>query len=171
MPSFETKHRIRHSAAEMFALVADVESYPEFVPLCESLRVRSRKEAEGKIVFVADMAVGYKAVRETFTSRVICEPDKLKILTEYIDGPFHHLENRWSFQDIEGGAACLVDFRIEYEFRSKMLGLLMGKMFDVAFHKFVDAFEKRADLVYGRARRLARRGAAGHLEQKLERDV
>jgi coenzyme Q-binding protein COQ10 len=170
MPSFETKHRIRHSAAEMFALVADVESYPQFLPLCEGLRVRSRKETEGKLVLVADMDVGYRAIRETFTSRVTCEREALKILVEYIDGPFHHLENRWSFQDIEGGAACLVDFRIEYEFRSRMLGLLMGKMFDVAFHKFVDAFEKRGDLVYGRAKRLARRASAGRLEQKLERD-
>jgi coenzyme Q-binding protein COQ10 len=171
MPSFETKHRIRHSAAEMFALVADVESYPQFLPLCEGLKVRSRKETEGKLVLVADMEVGYKAVRETFTSRVTCEREALKILVEYIDGPFHHLENRWSFRDIEGGAACLVDFSIDYEFKSKMLGLLMGKMFDVAFHKFVAAFERRADQVYGRAKRLARRGAAGRLEQKIERDL
>jgi coenzyme Q-binding protein COQ10 len=168
MPSFQTKHRVRHSSAEMFALVADVESYPQFLPLCEGLRVRSRKETDSKVVLVADMEVGYKAIRETFTSRVTCEREALKILVEYIDGPFHHLKNHWSFIDIGGGAACLIDFRIAYEFKSRMLGLLMGKMFDVAFHKFVDAFERRADHVYGR--KLSRRGSAGCIEQKLERD-
>jgi coenzyme Q-binding protein COQ10 len=171
MPSFQTKHRIRHSAAEMFALVADVESYPEFLPLCEGLRVRSRKETEGKLVLVADMEVGYKAIRETFTSRVTCEREALKILVEYIDGPFHHLENRWSFVDIEPGSICLIDFRIAYEFKSRLLGLLMGNMFDIAFHKFVAAFEKRADRVYGRAKRLTRKDSPGGLEQKIERDV
>jgi coenzyme Q-binding protein COQ10 len=170
MPSFETKHRIRHSAAEMFALVADVESYPQFLPLCAGLRVRGRTETEGKLVLVADMEVGYKTIRETFTSRVTCERAALKILVEYIDGPFHHLENRWSFHAVEGGAACLVDFQIAYEFKSRTLGLLMGKMFDVAFHKFVAAFEKRADEVYGRARRVAQRNSPGGVEKKLERD-
>jgi coenzyme Q-binding protein COQ10 len=170
MPAFQTKHRIRHSASKMFDLVADVESYPQFLPLCEGLRVRSRREVDGKLVLVADMDVGYKAIRETFTSRVTCERAALKILAEYIDGPFHHLENRWSFQEIEGGAACLIDFRITYEFKSKMLGLVMGKMFDIAFHKFVDAFEKRADVVYGRARPVARQSSQGRLEQKLEGD-
>lgn len=170
MPAFQTKHRIPHSAAEMFALVADVESYPEFLPLCEGLRVRSRKETEDKLVLVADMEVGYKAIREAFTNRVTCERDALKILVEYIDGPFHHLESRWSFCDVDGGSACLIDFSIDYEFKSRMLGLLMGKMFDVAFHKFVDAFEKRADQVYGRARKHSRRGSPSRLEQKIERD-
>jgi coenzyme Q-binding protein COQ10 len=171
MPSFATKHRIRHSAREMFDLVADVESYPQFLPLCEGLRVRSRKEQDGKLVLVADMEVGYKAIRETFASRVTCEREPMKILVEYIDGPFHHLENRWGFVDAGGGSACVVAFRIEYEFKSRMLGLLMGKMFDVAFHKFVAAFEKRADLVYGRARKAARRISGSHLEEKLERDI
>lgn len=152
MPSFQTKHRIRHSASEMFDLVADIESYPQFLPLCKGLRVRGRTETDGKVEFVADMEVGYKAIRETFTSRVTCERATLEILVEYIDGPFHHLENRWGFRDVGTGSACLIDFRIAYEFKSRMLGLLMGKMFDVAFHKFVDAFEQRADLVYGRGR-------------------
>lgn len=149
MPSFQTKHRVRHSAQEMFDLVADVASYPRFVPLCKALRVRSRKESEGKVVLVADMEVGYKAISETFTSRVTCERAPLEILVEYVDGPFKFLENRWNFQEIEQGFACIVDFSIAYEFKSRALGLLMGKMFDVAFHKFVDAFERRADEIYG----------------------
>lgn len=140
----------------MFDLVADVESYPQFLPLCRGLRVRGRKENEGKLVLVADMEVGYKAIRETFTSRVACEYAALEILVEYIDGPFKHLENRWGFRDIHESSACIIDFRISYEFKSRALGLLMGNMFDVAFHKFVDAFEKRADIVYGRGSRAGR---------------
>jgi coenzyme Q-binding protein COQ10 len=152
MPSFKTTHLVHHSPSEMFDLVADVDSYPEFVPLCLALRVRRRKEEQGILTLIADMAVGYMAIRETFTSRVTCERAKLAILVEYIDGPFKHLENYWSFREREEGGACLIEFKIDYEFRSRALGLLMGGMFDVAFHKFAEAFERRADLVYGKAR-------------------
>lgn len=151
MPSFQTTHRVRHGAAEMFELVADVESYPRFVPLCRALRVRRRIESEDKLTLIADMEVGYKAVRETFTSRVTCERAQRKILVEYIDGPFKHLENLWKFHDREEGKACLVEFRIAYEFRSRALSLIMGGMFDQAFRKFADAFKERADVVYGKA--------------------
>jgi coenzyme Q-binding protein COQ10 len=135
----------------MFELVADVESYPRFVPLCRALRVRSRDESDGKLTLVADMEVGYKAIRETFTSRVTCERSKHQILVEYIDGPFKHLENHWTFHDRDNGKACLVEFRIAYEFKSRALSLIMGKMFDAAFRKFAEAFEHRADIVYGKA--------------------
>ena len=94
------------------------------------------------------MTVGYKAIRETFTSRVTLDPANLKILVEYVDGPFRYLENRWTFKPHEGG--CEIGFFISYEFASRMLGLLMGAMFDKAFRKFAEAFERRADLVYGR---------------------
>lgn len=152
MPSFQTTHRVRHSASEMFDLVADIESYPEFVPLCVALRVRRRKEEEGILTLVADMEVGYKAIHETFTSRVTCERSKLAILVEYIDGPFKHLENNWTFRDQGEGRACLIEFKINYEFRNRALGLLMGGMFDAAFHKFAEAFERRADRVYGKSK-------------------
>lgn len=152
MPSFRTTHKVRHRASDMFDLVADVESYPSFLPLCRALRVRKRQENEGKLLLIADMEVGYKAIRETFTSRVTCDRLQRKILVEYIDGPFKHLENSWVFRECEGGAACLVDFRIAYEFKSRALGVLMGGMFDAAFRKFASAFEDRADLVYGKAR-------------------
>jgi len=135
----------------MFELVADVESYPRFVPLCLALRVRRRTENEGVVTLIANMEIGYKAIRETFTSRVTCERSAQKILVEYIDGPFEHLENLWIFHDCEGGKACLVEFRIAYEFKSRALGLLMGGMFDAAFRKFAEAFEDRADVVYGKA--------------------
>jgi coenzyme Q-binding protein COQ10 len=150
MPMFNTARRVRHSPEQMFALVADVEQYPQFLPLCTRLVVRKRtpREGGGEIV-VADMSVGYKSIAETFTSRVTLDPGALKILVEYVDGPFRHLENRWSFKPHESG--CEISFFISYEFASRMLGLLMGSMFDRAFRKFAEAFEARADRVYGRA--------------------
>jgi len=151
MPSFQTTHRVRHTASEMFELVADIESYPRFVPLCRSMRVRRRNESEGILILIADMEVGYRAIRETFTSRVTCERLEQKILVEYIDGPFKHLENRWKFHDCDEGKTCLVEFRIAYEFKNRALGLIMGGMFDTAFRKFAGAFEDRADVVYGKA--------------------
>jgi coenzyme Q-binding protein COQ10 len=151
MPSFQTTHRVRHTASEMFELVADIESYPRFVPLCRSMRVRRRNESEGILILIADMEVGYRAIRETFTSRVTCERLEQKILVEYIDGPFKHLENRWKFHDRDEGKTCLVEFRIAYEFKNRALGLIMGGMFDTAFRKFAGAFEDRADVVYGKA--------------------
>jgi coenzyme Q-binding protein COQ10 len=152
MPSFHTTHLVPHSAAEMFELVTDVESYPRFVPLCRALRVRRREEKAGKVILIADMTVGYKAIRETFTSRVSCDRSKLKILVEYVDGPFKHLENLWVFHDRDEGRACLVEFYIRYEFKSHFLGAIMGRMFDAAFRKFTLAFENRAAAVYGKAR-------------------
>ena len=141
---------MRHSAADMFALVADVERYPEFVPLCRELKLRRRTtEADGTAVLVADMVVAYKLVRESFRSRVTLDRPNLQILVEYLEGPFSHLENRWSFRPA-GEGACEVEFFIDYEFRSRTLGLLMGAMFDAAFRRFAVAFERRADEVYGR---------------------
>ena len=149
MPSFQTVHKVDHSSEDMFALVADVEKYPEFVPLCEKLQVRGRKDlGEGREVLVADMTVAYKLFRETFTSRVTLEPDNRRILVEYLDGPFRHLENVWTFKPL-GDDACEVGFDITYEFKSRTLSALMSAMFDRAFRKFSDAFEARADVVYG----------------------
>ncbi|QEL21684.1 type II toxin-antitoxin system RatA family toxin [Bosea sp. F3-2] len=149
MPKFHSTRRVKHSPEQMFALVADVEKYPQFLPLCEGLTVRRRTPREGGgEVLLADMTVGYKAIHETFTSRVTLDPANLKILVEYVDGPFRHLENRWAFKPLETG--CEIGFFITYEFASRMLGLLMGAMFDKAFHKFSEAFARRADLVYGR---------------------
>ena len=151
MPSFQTRRRVAHSAAQMFDLVADVERYPQFVPMCTGLRVRSRGvDARGNAVLTAAMDVGYKAIRETFASKVTLDRVKMQIEVEYLDGPFRHGHNTWSFADLEGGAASRVDFSIQYEFRSRMLGLLMGSMFDTAFRKFAQAFEAQADAVYGR---------------------
>jgi coenzyme Q-binding protein COQ10 len=150
MPTFSTKRRVRHSATEMFDLVADVERYPEFVPMCRGLKVRQRTPGEEGIeVIVADMTVSFKLVRETFRSRVTLDRPKLKILVEYLQGPFSHMQNRWSFKP-DGDEACEIEFFIDYEFKSRTLGMLMGAMFDAAFRRFATAFEQRADQVYGR---------------------
>lgn len=156
MKSFRDRRRVPYCADEMFKLVCDVEAYPKFVPLCEDLHVRRRTgAADGVEVIVAEMRVGFKAVCERFTSRVTCNVHKRQINVEYIDGPFKRLDNRWSFHDeppgLEGSAPySIVDFYIAYEFKSRTLGMLMGTMFDAAFHKYADAFVKRAGEVYGR---------------------
>jgi coenzyme Q-binding protein COQ10 len=132
----------------MFDLVADVESYPQFVPLCREMKVRRRTaQADGTEVLVADMTVAYKFIHETFSSRVTLDQSKLEIIVEYLDGPFRELENRWRFHPT-GPQTCEVEFFIAYEFKSRALGLLMGSMFDAAFRRFAEAFERRADTVY-----------------------
>jgi coenzyme Q-binding protein COQ10 len=151
MPRFSSKRRVHHSAPQMFELVADVERYPEFVPLCHSLKVRQRTpKSDGTEIVVADMTVSFKLVRETFTSRVTLDRPNLKILVEYLKGPFSNLENRWSFEP-KSDDACDVGFFLSYEFKSRMLAMLMGTMFDTAFARLAAAFEKRADVIYGKA--------------------
>lgn len=142
---------MQHSASDMFDLVADVERYPQFVPLCQALRVRRRTNVpDDSEVIVADMTVAYKLIRETFTSRVTLDRKNLEILVEYLEGPFQKMNNRWTFHP-EGHRACEVTFSIAYEFRSRALGVLMGAMFDTAFRRFAAAFERRADRVYGKS--------------------
>jgi coenzyme Q-binding protein COQ10 len=115
MPQFETHRLVKHSPDRMYDLVADVEKYPQFLPLCEALVIRSRKERDGKTLLVADMTVGYKAIRETFTTQVLLNPAERAIDVKYIDGPFKYLDNRWRFEaSAEGGSA--IHFFIEYEF-------------------------------------------------------
>jgi coenzyme Q-binding protein COQ10 len=147
MPQFETHRSVPHSPDQMFDLVADVERYPEFLPLCNALAVRSRKERDGKTLLVADMTVGYKAIRETFTTQVLLNKAERAIDVKYIDGPFKYLDNRWRFQPAENGGS-VIDFFIDYEFKSRILGALMGSMFDRAFRMFTDAFETRANKIY-----------------------
>jgi coenzyme Q-binding protein COQ10 len=132
----------------MFDLVADVESYPQFLPMCEALVVKSRRERDGRTLLIADMTVGYKLIRETFTSQVLLDRAVLVIDTKYLDGPFKYLKNRWHFEPV-GEEACKVHFHIDYEFKSRMLGVVMGSMFDIAFRKFTQAFEERAAKIYG----------------------
>ncbi|MDP9809221.1 coenzyme Q-binding protein COQ10 [Rhizobium tibeticum] len=130
----------------MFDLVADVEHYPQFLPLCEALSIRSRKERDGKVLLIADMTVGYKAIRETFTTQVLLNRAERLIEVKYIDGPFRYLDNRWRFEETATG--CNVHFFIDYEFKSRILGAVMGSMFDRAFRMFSEAFETRATKIY-----------------------
>ena len=148
MHVFETKHKVAHSADDMFKLVADIESYPRFLPLCEELKLRRREHRDGKEALIATMTVGYKLIRESFTTEVILDAGNRSILVHYLDGPFSFLENRWSFRPLTPHA-CEVDFYIAYSFRSRLLERLMGGLFDRAVRKYTDAFEARADAIYG----------------------
>ncbi len=148
MPQFTTTHRVPHSATDMFDLVAKVEEYPQFLPLCESLVVHSRRKDGDREILVATMTVAYKFVRESFTTKVVLDRQALSIRAEYLDGPFSYLENDWRFEP-HGRGDCIVHFAIDYAFRSTTLRLVMGAVFDRAFRKFTEAFETRADAVYG----------------------
>src|ERR1700684_4396710 len=118
MPKFSSKRRVHHSAPQMFDLVADVERYPEFVPLCRSLKIRQRTpKPDGTEIVIADMTVAFNLVREGFTSRVTLDRSNLKILVEYLEGPFSNLENRWSFE-AKSATERVVGFLLAYEFRS-----------------------------------------------------
>lgn len=142
MPGVREIRRMPYSADQMFALVADVRCYAEFLPWVVATRVKSDSETE----MVADMLVGFKALREKFTSRVIKErPNRIKV--HYVDGPMRDLDNVWEFRDIDGG--CEVDFLVDFTFRNAMFERLAGQYFDRAFRKMVGAFETRADQLYG----------------------
>ncbi len=148
MPTFRTSRTVGHSAADMFALVADVERYPEFVPLCQGLKV-FRREREGSVeTVIANMTVAYKVFSESFTSRVRLDAEQSVIRVDYLDGPFRRLENRWTFKPL-GLRGCEVGFFLDYEFRTRAFQMLMGAVFDRAFRKFADAFETRANAIYG----------------------
>ncbi len=131
----------------MFDLVADVEQYPKFLPLCEGLRIQSRSASCGIETIVAAMDVGYGAIRETFTSRVTLESAKPFVRADLVEGPFRKLENQWRFIEAPGG--CEVEFFIAYEFKSLMLHMLVGAVFDKAMRRYTEAFEERACVVYG----------------------
>ena len=150
MPTFRTKRPVPFTPRQMFDLVADVERYPEFVPLCEGLRVNDRSHLSGHEVLLAEMVVGYGALRETFSTRVTLDAVMLRVTVEYLDGPFQYLDNRWVFEPTPNG--CDVDFYISYELKSLMLQLMVGAVFERAFRRFTEAFEQRAQQIYGRPR-------------------
>lgn len=148
MPKFETIRPVKHSPQVMFDLVADIERYPEFVPMCESLHIRRRSEAGETATLLADMSIGYKMIRETFTTRVELDRATSQIRVTYVDGPFKHLENRWSFLPSPSG--CDVKFFIDYEFKSRTFQMLAGAVFEKVFRKMAEAFEARADQLAAR---------------------
>jgi coenzyme Q-binding protein COQ10 len=150
MPSFRITRGVPFTPQQMFDLVADVERYPEFLPLCEALAVKHRERQGDVDILIADMTVGYKAIRETFTSRVRLDRPRLEVAAEGAGdalGPFRQLDNGWRFHAAPGG--CSVDFFIAYEFKSTMLQMMVGALFDRAFRRYAAAFEERARTVYG----------------------
>ena len=145
MPGIHEVRRLPWSAGQMFDLVADVERYPEFLPWVIATRIKSDSETE----MVADMLVGFSAIREKFTSRVEKRrPDEIRV--HYVDGPLRDLDNRWTFHPA-GEHACDIDFSVQFSFRSAMFEKLAGQFFDKAFRKMVAAFEARAEALYGKS--------------------
>ena len=143
MPNIRETRELDYSAEQMFDLVADVASYPQFLPWVVAIRVRTNSETE----MVADMMVGFKALRERFTSRVHKQRPE-RIMVEYVDGPLSNLENSWRFEPLDGGR-CRIHFCVEFTFRNRVFEALAGQYLDRAFRKMVGAFETRAQNLYG----------------------
>lgn len=150
MPTHAEIRRVPYSAAEMYALIADVAAYPEFLPWCAGARIRSRRpQPDGSEVIEADLIISFKLFRERFGSRVTLRPAERKIDVAYLDGPFRYLNNHWFFLPA-GERACDVDFFVDFEFRSRTLQAIIGVVFNEAMRRIVRAFEERAEQLYGR---------------------
>jgi coenzyme Q-binding protein COQ10 len=143
MPTHAEKKRLPYSQAQLFDLVADIERYPEFLPWCVGARIRERNGNE----ILGDLLIGYKMVRERFTSRVVLHrPDHIDV--SYSEGPFKYLTNHWHFIPQDDGT-CLIDFYVDFEFRSRMLQKIIEVFFNEAVKRMVGAFETRAHALYG----------------------
>lgn len=143
MPGIREQRALPYSCEQMFDLVADVGRYSEFLPWVVATRVRSDSETE----MVADMVVGFKSLRERFTSRVEKErPDHIRV--HYVDGPLRDLDNQWWFKPADNGG-CTLDFCVDFSFKNRVFEALAGQYFDRAFRRMVEAFEDRANVLYG----------------------
>ena len=144
MPTHAEQRRLPYRQEQLFDLVADIERYPEFLPWCVACRVTRR---EGPVIW-GDLMVGFKVFRETFTSKVtLGRPDRIHV--EYIDGPFRYLNNHWRFLPEADGEATVIDFHIDFEFRSRLLQRVATTVFNEAVRRMVGAFETRAHQIYG----------------------
>ena len=146
MPTHAEKRIMPFSSKQMYDLVADVESYPKFLPWCTASRIRNVIVDDNKTIVEADLIISFKVFRERFGSRVSLMPEKFSIDVEYLDGPFKYLNNHWIFRDVEGG--CEADFFVDFEFKSKVLQALIGIVFNEAMQRIVKAFEDRAINLY-----------------------
>ena len=146
MPSHSEKRILPYSAEQMYNLVADVASYPKFLPWTAAARIRSTRPIEGGTEISADLVISFKVFREKFTSKVSLFEDIRRIDTEYLDGPFKHLQSRWEFEDVDGG--CEVKFWVDFEFRNRVLQGAAGMFFNEAMLRIVRAFETRASKLY-----------------------
>lgn len=143
MPRHSESRHVAYSAEQMFELVADVDRYEEFLPWVVATRIRSNSDTE----MVADLVVGFKSLRETFTSKVHKErPGRISV--DYLDGPLKYLHNEWGFEPHPNGG-CTIEFLVDFAFRNKMFESLAGQVFDRALRKMTDSFEARADELYG----------------------
>ena len=149
MPTHRETKRLRYEARQMYDLVADVASYPEFLPWCAAARVRSVEPmADGGEEMLADLVISFKVFRERFGSRVRLYRDEMRIETEYLDGPFKYMQSTWEFSDA-GEGACDVTFFVDFEFRNFVLQKAIGLVFNEAMLRIVRAFEERARALYG----------------------
>lgn len=150
MPTHAEKREMPYSAEQMYALVADVGSYPKFLPWTEAARIRSRKpQPDGSEVVEADLVISFKVFRESFTSRVTLRPEEKRIDVAYLQGPFRYLNNHWTFAPVAEDR-CVVDFFVDFEFKSRALQMVIGAVFNQAMQRIVLAFERRAEELYGR---------------------
>lgn len=145
MATHAEKRVLPHSPEQLYDLVADIERYPEFLPWCIGARIRSRREN----VVIADLIIGFKGIRESFTSEVTLDRPAMRIDVVYRNGPFKYLNNHWIFNAQPGGE-CEIDFFVDFEFRSRLLQRIIGLLFNEAVRRMVSAFEARADQLYGR---------------------
>lgn len=148
MTAHADQRDLPYSAQQMYDLVADVASYPQFLPWCAGARIRSHRQQDGIGVMEADLIISFKVFRERFGSRVTLDRPNMQILTEYIDGPFKFLHSRWHFADRPTGG-CTVSFSVDFEFKNRVLQALIGVVFDEAMRRIVRAFEDRARALYG----------------------
>ncbi len=135
---------VPHLPQHLYQLVSDVNAYPQFLPWCLAARIRSQDEQK----MIADLMIGFRIYREKFTSYVDFNPDELKIYVQYAEGPFKYLENSWHFKPDEKG--CLIDFHVDFEFRSRFFQSVIETLFSEAVKRMVRAFEARADTLYAR---------------------
>ena len=146
MPTHTEKRIMPYTAKQMYDLVADVETYPDFLPWCAATRIRKVTKDSHKTIIEADLIIAFKVFRERFGSRVTLKAEKFSIDVEYLDGPFKYLNNHWIFRDVDGG--CEADFFVDFEFKSRVLQALIGVVFNEAMQRIVKAFEMRADDLY-----------------------
>lgn len=147
MPRHSETRELPYTPQQMYDLVADVGSYPEFLPWTAAARIRSREGGPEGEVMLADLVISFKVFRESFGSKVTLWPSEHRIETSYLDGPFKHMDSEWRFEPTEQG--CRVHFWVDFEFRNRLIGRVVGTVFDQAMHRIVAAFEKRARVLYG----------------------
>ncbi|MFK7870407.1 MAG: type II toxin-antitoxin system RatA family toxin [Roseobacter sp.] len=147
MPTHSETRTLPFTAQQMYDLVADVDSYPKFLPWCAAARVKSRTPFDEGEIMEADLVISFKVFRERFTSRVQLNGARREIHTEYLDGPFRYMKSSWAFKDVEGG--CDVSFFVDFAFKNMILQQLIGVVFNEAMQRIVKAFETRADALYG----------------------